>query len=150
MGQQLVQAPELQLARGPALAGFASLFVQGWQKSPWGGRAKQQKFVQWSGSQVLVVMEVLDTGIQRGPEPLACPNPCCDLPTQSTHLEIMYCVLLIMQALPYSPCSFRRFGLEVRHIQASGSMCNLGAYAAVEQHRLSGRIALAFGQKIAK
>ena len=79
VGQQLVQAPELQLARGPALAGFASLFVQGWQKSPWGGRAKQQKFVQWSGPQGLVVMEVLDTGILRGPQLLACPNPCCDL-----------------------------------------------------------------------
>ena len=80
MGQQLVQAPELQLARGPALAGFARLVVQGWQKSPWGGgRAKQQKFVQWSGPQVLVVLEVLDTGIQRGPQSLACPNPCCDL-----------------------------------------------------------------------
>ena len=63
MGQQLVQAPELQLARAPALAGFASLVVQGWQKSPWRGRTKQQKFVQWSGPQVLVVMEVLDTGI---------------------------------------------------------------------------------------
>ena len=25
------------------------------------------------------VMEVLDTGIQRGPQSLACPNPCCDL-----------------------------------------------------------------------
>ena len=43
MGQQLVQAPELQLARGPALAGFASLVVQGWLKSASGGRAKQQK-----------------------------------------------------------------------------------------------------------
>ena len=64
VGQQLVQAPELQLARGPAVAGFASLVVQGWLQSPWG---------------VELSNRVLDTGIQRGPEPLACPNPCCDL-----------------------------------------------------------------------
>ena len=45
-----------------------------------GGRTtNQQKFFQWSGPQVLVVTEVLDTGIQRGPQLLACPNPCCDL-----------------------------------------------------------------------
>ena len=79
MRQQLVQAPELQLARAPAVAGLASLVVLGWLKSPWGGRTNQQKFVQWSGPQVLVVMGVLDTGIQRGPQSLACPNPCCDL-----------------------------------------------------------------------
>ena len=29
--------------------------------------------------QVLVVTEVLDTAMQRGPQQLACPNPCCDL-----------------------------------------------------------------------
>ena len=33
----------------------------------------------------------------------------------------MICVLLIMRALPCSSGSFERFGLEVRHIQASGA-----------------------------
>ena len=61
VGQQLVQAPELQLARGPALAGFASLVVQGWLKSPWGVELSSRNSS--SGPQVPVVREVPDTRI---------------------------------------------------------------------------------------
>ena len=59
MGQQLVQAPELQLARGPALAGFARLVVQGWLKLPWGVELTNRNSS--SGPQVLVVREVPDS-----------------------------------------------------------------------------------------